>query len=107
MNSQNRISCCFVQFESDTASVRSAARSDVFDGPAGAAFRGEQNAPLLLPPKHYRGEAYFSSRAAPSKSRRASDLPEAKLQRPGGRKTGDRKISFCYNFPSWSNIEIN
>jgi hypothetical protein len=40
--------------------------------------RGEQNASLLLPPKHYRGEAYLSSRAAPSKSRRASDLPEAK-----------------------------
>ena len=32
--------------------------------------------PLLLPPKHYRGEAYLLSRAAASKSRRASDLPK-------------------------------
>jgi hypothetical protein len=46
--------------------------------PLARLFRGEQNAPLLLPPKHYRGEVNLLSRAAPSKSRRASDLPEAK-----------------------------
>jgi hypothetical protein len=40
--------------------------------------RDEQKAPLLLPQKHYRGEVNLLSRAAPSKSRRASDLPEAK-----------------------------
>jgi hypothetical protein len=47
--------------------------------PLARLFRGEQNAPLLLPPKHYRGEVNLLSRAAPSKSRRASDLPEAKI----------------------------
>jgi hypothetical protein len=46
--------------------------------PLARLFRGEQDAPLLLPPKLYRGKVNLLSRAAPSKSRRASDLPEAK-----------------------------